>query len=218
MIENMQKLVITLDGPAGAGKGLIGSMLAKKFDLKYFQSSLIYRYWAYRIMQNHSHIINDEAEIVNFLSSFTNEAIPEQVNLTGEEIGNFASKISVFSGVRELATKSLRQIINNNPRIIMEGRDIGTVVAPNADLKIFLDANILTRAKRRYKQLCSSGKECILEEILALMVERDERDKKRNVAPLLAPEGALMIDSSDMTPEQVIAKIENYITNHKIIT
>ena len=102
-------------------------------------------------------------------------------------------------------------MIQTNPRIIMEGRDIATVVAKDADVKIFITADVHKRAMRRYKQLQEQGKKCILSDVLKLLEERDLRDSSRETAPLSIAPGALVIDTSDMTQEQVILRIKNYI-------
>lgn len=96
----------------------------------------------------------------------------------------------------------------------MEGRDIGSVVAPNADLKLFITASAEVRARRRYKQLCSEGKSCMLEDIFRLIKERDTRDASRKDSPLVVPNGAVVIDSSNLEPDEVINKIKNSIATH----
>lgn len=209
----LENCVIALDGPSGAGKGLIGSMLAQKFSLKYFQSSSIYRMLASACLEKNINC-DDESNILKLLNKhdlFDNY----RLDLQTEEIGNYASKISTISSVRAKITEKLQRLILYYGRILMEGRDIGTVVAPNANLKIFLTANIHARAKRRYKQLCLNGKECIFDDVLSSMIERDQRDQKRSVAPLIQSKDAIIIDSSDLTPDQVIEEIISCIVNHK---
>lgn len=199
------KLIIALDGPSAAGKGLIGSMIAKEFSLTYFQSSLVYRGLAYICLKNKIDL-TDEAQIIRASDTDIFKHI-EGVDLNNEEIGAAASIISAIPSVREELGIYLKEIIRNNSKIIMEGRDIGTVVAPNADLKLFVTANVEVRAQRRYKQLCAEGKECILDEILNLLKVRDERDRSRLTAPLVPARDAYIIDTSDLTPEEVIQKI-----------
>ena len=132
-------------------------------------------------------------------------------DLNQENIGNYASKISTIPEVRANINKYLILMVKTHPRIIMEGRDIGTVIAKDADLKIFITANVNKRAERRYKQLHEEGKKCKLEEVLELLKERDLRDSMRITDPLLVSSDAFVIDTSHMNQKQVIAEIKNYI-------
>jgi len=202
--------VVALDGPSAAGKGLVGKLLAEKLGLVYAQSSIVYRGLAYVcIMAGIS--AGDEAGIIKLSAS--SDVIKEAggVDLNVEEIGDFASKLSVIQEVRDNLGSYLLNLIASTPRIIMEGRDIGTVVAPNADLKIFITANVEVRAKRRFKQLQDEGKDCILSDVLKLLKSRDERDSMRSAAPLKAASDALVIDTSNLTPEEVLQKIVDFM-------
>lgn len=201
---------IALDGPSASGKGLIGSMLAKEFSLKYVQSSIIYRGLAFVCIEDG--IDPDNIDAVMHVSE--NEDVISRVkgiDLNTELIGDIASKISTIPGVRVSLTNYLINLMNNTPRIVMEGRDIGTVVAPDADVKIFISADVQVRAMRRYKQLQSEGKVCILDDVLDLLKKRDSRDNNRNVAPLKAADDALVIDTSELNPSEVILKIKEFI-------
>lgn len=201
---------IALDGPSASGKGLIGSMLAKEFSLKYVQSSIIYRGLAFVCIEDG--IDPDNIDAVMHASE--NEDVisrVKRIDLNTELIGDIASKISTIPGVRTNLTKYLINLMNNTPRIVMEGRDIGTVVAPDADVKIFISADVQVRAMRRYKQLQSEGKDCILDDVLDLLKKRDSRDSNRNVAPLKAAHDALVIDTSELNPSEVILKIKEFI-------
>lgn len=210
----MERVVISLDGPSGSGKGLIGSMMAKEFSLKYFQSSLIYRGLAYICMSRN--IAPEETEkIIKIARSLDIVQATKNIDLNTEEIGNFTSKISSILEVRNIISFCLKDIVRNNHRILMEGRDIGSVIAPDADLKLFITADIITRAKRRYKQLCLEGKSCILSDVLNLMRERDKRDSLRKSSPLEIPHDAILVDTSNLSPEEVIEKIKSRIVNHK---
>lgn len=202
--------VIALDGPSGAGKGLIGSMLAELFELKYVQSSLVYRGLAFICIQEG--VLEDDVESVIKLSKVPGIITRTiGVDLGKEDIAAIASKISQVPEVRDNLGKDLVRLIEENKRIIMEGRDIGTVIAPNADLKIFLTADVKVRASRRYKQLISEGKECILQDVLDQMIRRDERDSLRVTAPLIPAEDSYVIDASNLTPDQVVQKIKNIV-------
>ncbi len=201
---------IALDGSSASGKGLIGSMLAEEFGLKYVQSSIVYRGLA--LISIEDSINPSDVDAVIFAAQ--NEDIIKRISgkdLNIEQIGDIASKISTIPEVRTSLTNYLKKLIKSTPRIIMEGRDIGTVVAPNSDVKIFISANVEVRAMRRYKQLQSEGKDCILGDVLELLKERDERDSNRTVAPLKAADDALVIDTSELTPAEVVQKIKQFI-------
>ena len=201
-------MTIALDGPSAAGKGLIGSMLADEFALTYVQSSIVYRGLAYLCLQENISPEDSDAVIKLSVNSDIISRV-RGVDLNVEIIGDIASKVSVLTEVRNNLGHYLQRLIKDTPRIIMEGRDIGTVVAPNADLKIFISAKV--RAKRRYKQLRLEGKDCTLSDVLDLLKNRDERDRSRSVAPLKAAADAFVIDASDLTPNQVIQSIKDFI-------
>jgi cytidylate kinase len=205
------RFVIALDGPSASGKGLLGSMLAEKFTLNYVQSSIVYRGLAYICLQKNINL-EDVTAIIEL--SATEDVISRVygVDLNVERIGDIASKLSIIPEVRKNLGLYLKHLIETTPRIIMEGRDIGTVVAPNADLKIFITADVEVRAKRRFKQLRMEGKDCILSEVLDLLKDRDNRDITRSAAPLKQAEDALVIDTTNLTPIQVIQKIEDFIS------
>ncbi|RTK92143.1 MAG: (d)CMP kinase [Rickettsiales bacterium] len=208
--DKEQKFVLALDGPSASGKGLIGSMIAKEFDLKYFQSSLVYRGLAYICIQDKLDIRKPE-KLIKLIQDIDIFSRIKDVDLSSEEIGSIASKISVISEVREKLGIYLKNIIQVNSRVIMEGRDIGTVIAPSADLKIYITADVNIRANRRYKQLCESGKSCILSDILNQLKIRDERDLNRDIAPLVQASDAYLIDTSYLSPDEVIQKIKTII-------
>lgn len=206
--DSTRNFVVALDGPSAAGKGLIGSMLSKEFNLRYIQSSIVYRGLAYLCIKKK--ISSNEIDKVIKLSASKNIIkLIEGVDLNLEEIGQFASKISTIPEVRKNLGKYLLELIKETARIIMEGRDIGTLIVPNADLKIFITATPKIRALRRYKQLQASTKDCILSDILDQIKLRDLRDSSRKSAPLKAASDALVIDTSNLSPEEVIQKIKN---------
>ena len=210
MYNQDNDFVVALDGPSASGKGLIGSMLAEEFGLKYVQSSIVYRGLAYICLQDN--ISPDDFDSVIKLSA-TVDVVAQTygVDLNLEIIGDVASKISSIVQVRRNLGHYLKKLIETTPRIVMEGRDIGTVIAPNADLKIFITANVQVRAARRFKQLRLEGKECILSDVLDLLKSRDKRDRLRSAAPLKAAADALVIDTSDLAPADVIQKIKDFV-------
>ncbi|BDU60677.1 cytidylate kinase [Candidatus Rickettsia kotlanii] len=204
-----QNFTISLDGPAASGKGTIGLILAKKFALKYFQSSIVYRQLAFDCISQNI----DVTDIDEVIALSKELKLDNNFDLENENIGNIASQIAIISEIRNNINKYLSNLVKTTPRMIMEGRDIGTVVAPDADLKIFITANPQIRAERRYKQLQAKGKTCILDEILRQIILRDKRDKERKAAPLLPASGALIIDTSKLSAMEVVEEVTNYIKN-----
>lgn len=201
---------IALDGPAASGKGLIGLMLSKEFNLQYIQSSIVYRGLALLCVENQIALDNREAIISTAKNKFLISRI-KHMDLHTELIGEIASQIATIEDVRLVLNRYLTNWINYIPRIVMEGRDIGTFIAPNADIKIFINANVEVRAMRRYKQLQLERKDCILDDVLEQLKKRDIRDIKRSAAPLKSADNALIIDTSYLQPSEVILKIKQFI-------
>ncbi len=202
--------VIALDGPSASGKGSIGRMLTSEFNLKYVQSGIVYRSLAYLCMINNIDVAYLK-KIIEFSKTDNLIELTKGVDLNQENIANYTSQISTIPEVRASINKYLILMIETYPRILMEGRDIGTVIAKDADLKIFITADVNKRAERRYKQLHEEGKKCTLEDVLQLLKERDLRDSTRIADPLAIASDALVIDTSHMNQDQVIANIKNYI-------
>ncbi len=209
--DNNLNFVVALDGPSASGKGHIGSLIAEEFSLTYVSSSIVYRGLAYICLQEKV-AVDDEIKIIELSQNADIISRTKDVDLNVETIGEFASKISVLPQVRQNLGFYLKKLIQTTHRIIMEGRDIGTVVAPNADLKIFITASAEVRAIRRYKQLLWSGKDCILSDVLDLLRSRDERDISRKVAPLVPASEACVIDTTNLTPHQVVQKIKDIVS------
>lgn len=204
------RFVIALDGPSASGKGSIGRMFASEFNLEYVQSGIFYRSLAYLCIVNNIDV-TEVKKIIELSGSDNLTELTKGVDLNQENIGNYASKISTIPEVRANINKYLILMVKTHPRIIMEGRDIGTVIAKDADLKIFITADVNKRAERRYKQLREEGKKCKLEKVLELLKERDLRDSMRITDPLLVSSDAFVIDTSNINQKQVIAEIKNYI-------
>ena len=212
---------VAIDGPAGAGKSTIAKLVAKKKGYIYVDTGAMYRGLAiYFLDQN---LCSEDVDrIVEACKSvdvtISYEDGKQQVLVNGENVtvrlrqeavGNMASKISGIPEVRE-ALLELQRNLARTRDVIMDGRDIGTCILPNADLKIYLTASSLTRAKRRYEELTEKGVACDLKEIEEDIKERDLRDMTRKVAPLKQAEDAILVDSSDMTIEEVVNKIISY--------
>ena len=209
---------IAIDGPAGAGQSTIAKMAAKELDFLYVDTGAMYRAMAYYFMIHHMDPKDEEAIAAacpDIRIQLKYEEGAQQIYLNGENVsvqirqeavGNTASVISAYPKVRQKLT-SLQQEIAASENIIMDGRDIGTCVLPDAQLKIYLTASVHTRAERRYKELVEKGTACSLEEIEKDIEERDYRDMHRKVSPLKAADDAVVLDTSHMDIPQVTEKI-----------
>lgn len=209
---------IAIDGPAGAGKSTIAKIIAKKCGYIYVDTGAMYRSMAlYLIRQN-----IDKNDITGIEKACETADISidyidgEQVvllnseNVNGlirtEEVGNMASVSSANGKVREKLV-SLQQKLAKEKTVVMDGRDIGTVVLPDAGVKIYLTASSMVRAKRRFDELTAKGVACDINEIEQDIIERDNRDMTREISPLKQAEDAILVDTSDMTIDEVANKI-----------
>ncbi len=209
---------IAIDGPAGAGKSTIAKKAAEILGFIYVDTGAMYRSIALYMLNHEIDILDEDAVSSNCAHiqiqlKYENEA--QQVYLNGvnvskeirqEEVGKAASVVSVYPLVRQTLLV-LQQDIAAAEDIIMDGRDIGTCVLPDAQLKIYLTASVHTRALRRYQELINKGQECVLEDIEKDIEDRDYRDMHRAIAPLKVADDAVVIDSSDMNIEEVTEAI-----------
>ena len=209
---------VAIDGPAGAGKSTIAKLVAKEKGYVYVDTGAMYRGLAIHFLENG--IEAEEKEKIAEACKDADVTIryedgQQQVYLNGknitaklreEAVGNMASKSSAIPEVRAKLLELQRELARKED-VIMDGRDIGTCVLPDADVKVFLTASVETRAKRRYDELVEKGVACDLEEIARDIAERYERDSTREIAPLKQAEDAVLIDSSYMTIEEVVAAI-----------
>lgn len=209
---------VAIDGPAGAGKSTIAKLVAKKLGFIYVDTGAMYRGLAIHFLKKG--IGPEETERIAKACKDADVTIgyedgAQQVYLNGEnitgqlreeEVGNMASRSSAVPQVREKLLE-LQRTLAKKQNVIMDGRDIGTCVLPDADVKIFLTASVQTRAMRRYEELQAKGIDCNLEEIAKDIQERDRRDSTREIAPLKQAEDAVLVDSSDMTIDEVVDRI-----------
>ena len=209
---------IAIDGPAGAGKSTIAKRLAKKLGFIYVDTGAMYRAMAYYFLQ-HNIDAKDENAIAAACPdvdvTITYENGEQQVLLNGEnvngvirneEVGDMASSTSVYPVVRKKLVELQRQLAKSAD-VIMDGRDIGTCVLPDAQVKIYLTASSATRAKRRYDELTEKGVSCDLAEIEKDIIDRDYRDMHRETSPLRQAEDAVLVDSSEMNIDEVVDAI-----------
>lgn len=213
---------IAIDGPAGAGKSTIAKKLAKDLGYIYVDTGAMYRAMAYYFLQNNIKA-EDEVAIVaacpNVDVTIKYENGEQQVILNGEnisgkirteEVGNMASATSVYPDVRTKLVDLQRQLASKE-NVIMDGRDIGTVVLPNANVKIYLTASSKVRAQRRYDELTAKGIECDFDDIEKDIIDRDYRDMHRETSPLKQADDAVLLDSSELDIDGVVEKMKQII-------
>ncbi len=215
--------IITVDGPSGSGKGTVSRLLAEKLSFNYLDSGALYRVLSIAAMRRKVDTSN-KAELsliaehmdVIFKTSAQGDF---QILLEGEDVtsdlrtedtGALASEIAAYTEVRNALLKRQR-LFAQGDGLVADGRDMGTVVFPAADIKIYLTASIEERAKRRHKELIEKGEDVSLRALTEQVAARDERDMNREVSPLVAAEDAIELDTSDMSAKQVLETVLNLI-------
>jgi len=218
--------VLTIDGPSGAGKGTISRIVAKRLSWNYLDSGSIYRSLAIALIQKSTDLTNSD-EILNIaqtmklafecedelLVKLDNVDITSQLGT--ETTGNVASVIAAIPEVRQVLLQKQKDF-KKLPGLVADGRDMGTVVFPDADIKVFLTASLAARAERRYKQLMEKGIDVNIHKITSEIEARDSRDKGRQAAPLVQSDDACYIDSSAMTINDVIAQVLSLVPRQLI--
>jgi cytidylate kinase len=213
-----KKLIIAIDGPVGSGKSTIGKRLAERLGYLYVDTGAMYRAVAWKAIE--AGISLEDAEALTTLaerSRITLEGEPERwrvlidgqdvtAKIRSPEISRATSIISIIPGVRRAMVTEQRRM-GRDGGVVLEGRDIGTVVFPDADVKFYLDAGVEVRARRRFEELVAKGIQVTFDEILRHTIERDERDEEREASPLRQADDAITIDSSDLTVDQVVEKM-----------
>lgn len=214
------RMIITIDGPAGTGKTSVAHELAARLGLDSLDTGAMYR--AIALVSIEKKIDPEDAdEIAQAASASTLDfdwsQTPPQILLDGQVVGDrlreedVDERVSIVAGnarVREELVKAQRAIAASHPRLVTEGRDQGSVVFPDAEMRFYLDARPVVRAERRVDQLRATGQVADLKEVLHSIEARDRRDETRHDSPLQIPEGAIMIDTSDMSLEEVVDQLE----------
>lgn len=217
-----KKITVAIDGPAGAGKTTIAEALSKKLNILYLSTGALYRAYAVKYLdkgldvnsQSVAQIVADKSDItVKFINGKQHtflDGIDVTERLYSDEISMISSTISKQPVIRQ-SLIHLQQQIAQEQSVIMDGRDIGSVVLPMADYKFYLDADVNVRAKRRYEQLLSKGLTSTFDEVLIDMKNRDINDTTRNISPLKKCEDSIVIDCTNLTVDQVVNEFLKYI-------
>lgn len=222
MTKTSPPSIIALDGPAASGKSTLGSKLANSLGYLFFDTGIMYRAITWIALQ-HDMNLRDEAQITELAQKAQIDIRPPSKNdgrscdvlisdrdvtwdMRGGEVDANVSVVSAYAGVRRALSEQQRRI-GLRGRVVMVGRDIGTVVLPEADLKVYLDASAEERARRRYDEIIARGDKADYEEILQKVIERDRIDSTRAIAPLRPADDAIIIDSDKMDVEQVFVRV-----------
>jgi CMP/dCMP kinase len=212
----MKRLLVAIDGPAGAGKSTVACKVAAQLGITYVDTGAMYRAVAWKAMQAHIDVM-DEKKMIQLVESSIIQLDPEGegmiidgIRLKDEmrtiEVSAFASTIAKMGGVRAVFVRK-QQAIGKYQNVVMDGRDIGTMVLPDADVKIFLTASIQARARRRYKELVEKGIAVDLGQLLADIHRRDENDRTRLYGPLRQADDAILIDTTSQSIDEVVCFI-----------
>ena len=213
----MKKIVVAIDGPAGAGKSTIAKLAAEKLAYAYIDTGAMYRSVAWKFLQTGKAFDEDFISGLSktMLIDFKPEAKINRVFVDGTEVTDairtpevtaIVSRVAAIGAVREAMVDQQRRM-GEAGGVLMDGRDIGTVVFPNAQLKIFLTASVEQRARRRYAEMVAKGQQVDLQQLQADIAERDKQDSERAISPLRQAEDALLLDTSDMGNSEVTEKI-----------
>lgn len=213
----MKKIVVAIDGPAGAGKSTIAKLAAEKLGYAYIDTGAMYRSVAWKFLQTGREFDEDYiSELANtMIIEFKPEAKVNRVFVDGTEVTEairtpevtaIVSRVAAIGAVREAMVEQQRRM-GEIGGVLMDGRDIGTVVFPHAQLKIFLTASVEERARRRYKEMVEKGQQVELAQLQEDIAARDKQDSERAISPLRQAEDALLLDTSDMSIAQVTDKI-----------
>lgn len=220
----MRGPIVAIDGPAGSGKSTVAKSLAKRLSFTHIDSGALYRGVALVALQKKADLASEEAVVAAVKGvKFEFRQLPEGnilhidgahrgKEIRAEEVSVAASRVSAYPGVRALLL-GLQRELGSHGSVVLEGRDIGTVVFPHAEVKIFLTASIEERAKRRTAELEGKGEPADYEQVKLEMAQRDTRDSTRSIAPLKQAPDAILLDTSGMTIDSVLDRLESIVRN-----
>jgi len=204
VLSGSPPIIIAVDGPAASGKGTLARRLAARYGLHYVDTGLLYRAVALRVL-GEKRDPSDEAGAAKIAGNI-DLAMLDDPGLRDEEVSQLASVVAAYPDVRAALLVRQRALAATPPGTVLDGRDIGTVVCPDAPVKIFLEASVEIRAARRLKELQNRGDDGIKSRVLQDMKSRDARDRARDVAPLRAAHDAIVIETDDFGPDEVFAR------------
>lgn len=202
--------IIAIDGPTASGKGTLAKKIAEHFNLPYLNTGGLYRSVALYLYKNNLVNFTNEDDVINILNKVDFSNL-ENEELYTENIGFIASKIAVIQKVRDFLYDFQRQFALQDSGAVLDGRDIGTVICPEANFKFYITASTEERAKRRFNEMQLKGKNTTYEEILKQLTERDKKDKERVNSPLKKAEDAIEIDTTKLNKEEVFNNVIKYI-------
>ncbi|MGD1995816.1 MAG: (d)CMP kinase [Anaerolineae bacterium] len=222
----MRPSTITIDGPAASGKSTIGELLAQRLGYLYFDTGVMYRAVTWIALQREISL-KDEKAVTTLAEQLHIDVVPPTVRdgrqytvladeedvtwaIRRPEVNAHVSRVSAYRGVRRALVRQQRRIAAGG-RIVMVGRDIGSVVLPTADLKIYLDATVEERARRRWRELQERGEKVEYRKVLTLMRRRDMIDSSREIAPLCVPRGAVVVDTTELGIQEVLNTVERLL-------
>lgn len=204
------KKIIAVDGPAGAGKSTVSKLCAARLGYTYIDTGAMYRAVALKVIQSGKNLDENLIKDIEITLDESGKVFLDKIDVTKEirtpEVSRGASDVAKFGFVRKKLTELQREMAKRG-KVIMDGRDIGTQVLPNADLKIFLTASVDERAKRRFEELKAKNFPANLDTIKNEIILRDKQDSEREIAPLAQADDAILLDSTNLTIEQVVNKI-----------
>ncbi len=221
------KPIVAIDGPAGSGKSTVARMLSQKLGFFYLDTGAMYRAVAWKVLRDGVPVHN-EPEVSRVargcrLNVTLKVGSPPLIFINGQdisdeirtlEVGEAASRISQYAGVREPLAELQKRLVSKGG-VVVEGRDAQTVVAPKAQVKVFLTARLEERARRRWKELQGKGSNVSFEEVAAEIAERDRRDADRSLSPLRKAPDAVELDTTDLTPEEVMERIASLVEKYQ---
>ena len=223
-------MIIAIDGTSGSGKSTLAKKVAEKLGFGFFSAGALYRAITYKVLNLHINENDDETlktiplttKIVYTYDGSKNVMILDGIDVTdklySEEISNFSSKVSCKPYIREFVRSLQRATKEHNENIVMEGRDIGSVIFPDADIKVFVDCNVEIRAKRRMGDYKKLGEDVPLEKVIADLEDRDYKDIHRAISPLVMCSDALLIDTSNTSTEECMSQLFREMLRRNIAT
>ena len=210
-----KKPILTIDGPAASGKGTVAKKIAQDFNLYYLETGIFYRLLAFEFISLKTKPKNFKCFLKDLNINFLERTDTSKKNLYKVKVSNFASILAQEKLIRNFVVKQQKTIINKYPSeyagIILDGRDCGTVIAPQADLKIFMTASLSTRCERRLLQMKENSEVLNYEEVYNDLKTRDNRDKQRKLSPLIKAEGSSEIDTTNFSLQEMINVVKKLI-------